>query len=131
MKKFYLLMCVLGTLFPLSFLVSWVAENGFQLDLLFSEIVNYKISAFAWADVLVSALVLIGFIVYEAKRIGMQTWWLAILATCCVGVSLGLPLFLYMRERHLETALSDKTVIVLKSITVTRIEINEACPKIK
>ncbi|MBD3374799.1 DUF2834 domain-containing protein [candidate division KSB1 bacterium] len=51
---------------------------------------------------MVSALVLVVFIVTESKRLGLKTIWLAIVATFTVGVSLGLPLFLYLRQRKLD-----------------------------
>jgi len=38
----------------------------------------------------------------EGKRIGLARRWLPIAASCLVGVSLGLPLFLYQRQVHLE-----------------------------
>jgi hypothetical protein len=40
----------------------------------------------------------------EGKRLGMRLLWLPILGLCTVGVSFGLPLFLYLRERALESA---------------------------
>jgi len=58
------------------------------------------ISAFDRADVLVSAVVLPGLIAHEGLRAGVRHWWIAIVATCSVGVSLGLPLFLWLRERR-------------------------------
>jgi hypothetical protein len=56
------------------------------------------LSLFAWADVLIAAIVLISFIRIEGNRQSMQNLWVPILATCTVGVSFGLPLFLLMRE---------------------------------
>ncbi|MEO1523167.1 MAG: DUF2834 domain-containing protein, partial [Cyanobacteria bacterium J06633_2] len=58
--------------------------------------------AFAWLDVIVSAIVLLGFIVTEGTRQGIRKLWISVLGTCTVGVSLGLPLFLLMREIHFE-----------------------------
>lgn len=101
LKRIYILMCILGTVLPMSILLSWIAEHGLDLLLLFEHIIKPKMGAFAWADVLVSAIVLIIFIMVEGNRIKMQKLWLPILATFCVGVSLGLPLFLLMRENHL------------------------------
>ncbi|PIE46750.1 MAG: hypothetical protein CSA42_06990 [Gammaproteobacteria bacterium] len=98
MKKFYLLMCVIGTLLPISIFISWINEYGLNLQLLFSAIVSNKIAAFAWADVVVSAVVLVVFILTEGKRKNIPNLWIPIVATFSVGVSLGLPLFLYMKE---------------------------------
>jgi hypothetical protein len=51
---------------------------------------------------LLSALAFTGFVLIEGKRIGLARHWLPIAASCLVGVSLGLPLFLYQRQVHLE-----------------------------
>ena len=102
MKQLYALLAVLGTLIPLAVFLPWLLEHGPDIPALLTEAVSTPIGLFAWLDVLVSALVLIGFILYEGKKIGMERLWLPILGTCCIGVSLGLPLFLYLREIHLE-----------------------------
>jgi hypothetical protein len=34
----------------------------------------------------------------ESQRIGLRRVWIPVVATLCVGVSLGLPVFLSMRE---------------------------------
>ena len=49
-----------------------------------------------------AAIVLLGFIIIESKRLHIKHWWVAVVGTCTVGVSLGLPLFLLLREIHLE-----------------------------
>jgi hypothetical protein len=53
-------------------------------------------------DVIVSAVVLFVFIFAEGKRLDMSNLWFPVVATLSVGVSLGLPLFLYMRQNQLE-----------------------------
>jgi len=45
---------------------------------------------------------LIGFIRAEGARLKMSRLWLPIVSVLFVGVSLGLPLFLYLRESELE-----------------------------
>ena len=96
---FYWVMCVLGTVLPYYFLIQWgVDHRGLDAGLMIQEIAASRMSSFAWADVLVSAVVLIHFIRVEGRRMSVPNIWLPILATCVVGVSLGLPLFLAMRE---------------------------------
>jgi hypothetical protein len=56
---------------------------------------------FGW-DVIVSSLVLWAFVFFEGRRVGVAGLWAPIAANLLVGVSLGLPLFLYMRERRRE-----------------------------
>lgn len=101
MVRFYGVMCVLGTVIPYGALVAWGIENG-GLDgaAMLAEIAQSRMSQFAWADVLVSAVVLITFIRREGRRASVSGLWLPIVGTCAVGVSLGLPLFLLMRERE-------------------------------
>ena len=53
-------------------------------------------------DVIVSAVVLVTFILSEGRRLDLSRLWLPILATLLVGVSLGFPLFLYTRQRTLD-----------------------------
>lgn len=103
MKYFYAALCILGLLLPYSVFVPWVMRNGIDIGLLLTEATSTSIGAFAWADVIVSALALIGFILFEGKRLRMKRLWLPILGTCTVGVSFGLPLFLLQRELHLTT----------------------------
>ncbi|MFN2622230.1 MAG: DUF2834 domain-containing protein [Chthoniobacterales bacterium] len=38
----------------------------------------------------------------EGARLGMRNIWLPIIGVCLVGVSLGLPLFLYLRQPYVE-----------------------------
>ncbi len=53
---------------------------------------------------MISAIVLLAFIVVEGRRLEIPFLWLPILATLGVGVSCGLPLFLLMRQARLERA---------------------------
>ena len=102
MVRFYSVMCVLGAALPYSALVGWGVEHGgLDVGAMLAEIANSRMSLFAWADVLVSAVVLIAFIRHEGRRASVTALWLPIAGTCVIGVSLGLPLFLLMREKEL------------------------------
>ncbi|PYE47899.1 DUF2834 domain-containing protein [Paenibacillus barcinonensis] len=102
MKYFYGVLSILGIGLPYMEFIPWISDNGFNLTLLLNEASQNGISAFAWLDVLVSAVVLIGFIIYEGKRIGINYRWIPVIGTLTVGVSLGLPLFLLLREIQME-----------------------------
>jgi len=47
-------------------------------------------------------VILIVFMRIESARLNIRRRWLPVLAVLTVGVSLGLPLFLYLRELTLE-----------------------------
>lgn len=100
LKTVYLVLCVVGAALPLWQLGPWLAANGLDVPLLFRQLFADRVGAFFGSDVVVSAVVLAVFVVAEGKRV--RRGWLALVATAAVGVSLGFPLFLYMRERELE-----------------------------
>lgn len=94
----YAALCLIGAALPFSQFGPWLSTNGLALPLLAQQAFGTPISAFAWLDVLVSAATLALFIVVEGRRRGVAHWWWALVGLCLVGVSLGLPLFLYLRE---------------------------------
>jgi hypothetical protein len=97
-RSLYLVLCVAGAVIPYLQLVPWVSEHGLNVRLMIQELFANRISAFFALDVIVSTVVLIVFVFVECARRRLRLWWLPILATLCVGVSLGLPLALYLRE---------------------------------
>ena len=101
-KNIYLILCILGAAIPYSQFVPWVMENGLQLGLLVRQLFANHISAFFGLDVLVSSVVLLVFMRVEGKVGRVRFRWLPIVGLCAVGVSLALPLFLYLRESALE-----------------------------
>ncbi|WP_394246886.1 DUF2834 domain-containing protein [Vibrio profundi] len=100
MAKFYLFMTFLGIFIPYGALIPWLIEHGLDLSALARDVTVNPISLFAWLDVFVAALVLIAFIVSDARKTATPYWWLAIVGTLGVGVSCGLPLYLYLKTRH-------------------------------
>jgi hypothetical protein len=101
-KKIYLTLAVLGAFCPYYYFIPFVYENGLDIVLFVDQLFVNKVSSFFGMDVIVSMLVLIAFVLFEGKRIGMRNLWVYIIATLTVGVSFGLPLFLYIRERYLQ-----------------------------
>ena len=101
-KNIYLLLCILGAAIPYSQFLPWVMQNGLHVGLLVRELFANRISAFFGLDVLVSSAVLLVFMRVEGRLLRMRFRWLPIVGLCAVGVSLALPLFLYLRERALE-----------------------------
>jgi hypothetical protein len=53
-------------------------------------------------DVIVSSIVLIWFIEGEGKRLRVRALWLPTVGTLIVGVSFGLPFFLFLRQMTLD-----------------------------
>jgi hypothetical protein len=100
MKPFYLLCAIAGAIIPYSQFVPWLAEHGPDARGFVAELFSTRIGAFFGLDVIISAAALLAFTLWEGRRQNMPMLWAPVAATCLVGVSCGLPLFLYMRERR-------------------------------
>jgi hypothetical protein len=101
-RHVYLSLSVLGFVIPYSQFVPWVFEHGLNVTLFFRDLFANRISAFFAVDVIVSAIVLIWFIQSEGKRLRVPLLWLPAAGTFIVGVSFGLPLFLFLRQMTLD-----------------------------
>jgi hypothetical protein len=101
-KSLYLVLCVAGTVLPYSQFVPFLREHGLDVGLFFEQLFSTWIGGFFGLDVIVSSVVLWVLVFTEGRRVGMRHLWAPIVANLAVGVSLGLPLFLYMREARLE-----------------------------
>ncbi len=102
----YLALALVGTLLPYSAFLPFLQEHGLDVRLLVEQLFANRIGAFFGWDVIVSSVVLWWFGATDGRRLGLKHRWAPIVGNLAVGVSLGLPLFLYMREKHLERRLS-------------------------
>ena len=101
-KSLYLGLCVVGTVLPYSQFIPFLREHGLDFRLFFEQLFSNWISGFFGMDVIVSSVVLWVLVFTEGRRVGVRRLWAPLAANLAVGVSLGLPLFLYMREARLE-----------------------------
>lgn len=97
----YLALAVWGAIHPMYYFVSWFQAEGYNLGLMVDAWhVNAASSGLVW-DLTIAAITLTVFIVVEV--VSRKNWigLIAILATFGIGVSCGLPLYLYLRTRDL------------------------------
>ena len=99
LKTVYLILCALGVALPYWQLAPWLAEHGLDLPLFCAQLFENRVGAFFGMDVLISAAALLVFASVEGRRTRVRGLWPVAGAVACVGVSLGLPLLLYLRER--------------------------------
>jgi hypothetical protein len=103
LRHLYLAFALVGLLLPYAQFLPWIMEHhAMNISPFIHDMFANQISAFFAVDVIVSAIVLFVFILDEGQRLGMRTLWLPVMATLLVGVSLGLPLFLYLRQIQLD-----------------------------
>jgi hypothetical protein len=98
----YLVLCILGTAMQYSQFVPFLLEHGLDVQLFVEQLFTNRISSFFGIDVIVSCLILWVFVFAEGTRLGIKNLWIYIASSLLGGVTLGLPLFLLMRQRKLE-----------------------------
>lgn len=103
-KHLYLSLCVIGTVLPYSQFLQFVREHGLDGRAFLGELFATHIGGFFGWDVIVSSVVLWIMVGVEGRRAGVRHRWAPLAANLAVGVSLALPLFLYMREARRELA---------------------------
>jgi len=93
-RSFLMLMCVVGVFVPYGALLPFVLEHGFDLPLLAQQMFASRVSAFFSLDVIISAIVLVVFIIGEIRWKPVRLAWVAVAGTLLLGVSFGLPFWL-------------------------------------
>jgi len=101
-KILYLGLSVVGAVVPLMAFLPFLRTHGLDVREFLVQLFGTPVSSFFGWDVIVSSLVLWVFVLVEGRRASMVRIWLPLAANLVVGVSLGLPLFLYLREARLE-----------------------------
>jgi hypothetical protein len=103
LRNLYLAFALIGIVLPYSQFIPWIAEHhALDMSLFTRDLVANRVSTFFGMDVIVSAIVLLIFIKAEGRRAGIPLVWLPIVGTLLIGVSFGLPLFLYLRQVQLD-----------------------------
>ena len=104
LKTVYLVLCFVGLVLCYWQFIPWLRDNGFHLRLFMQQLFANRVSGFFAMDVFVSALVLLVFMHGEGDRVPvpLALRWFCVVTLLLVGVSLALPLFLYLREISLE-----------------------------
>ncbi len=98
MKKFYLLLAIVGALFPYFYFTKFIVANGADLPAFITQLFcSYPASGFT-ADILISSLCFWLFVASEAKKGTVRSVWPFVVANVLVGLSFAFPLFLYCRQ---------------------------------
>ena len=104
MQWLYLVTAILGTILPLSQLIPFLTTYGLDIPLFFQQLFQNHVSGFFGMDVIVSSLALWLFVFSEGRKLRMSNLWLYVVCNVALGVSPALPLFLFFRERKINSA---------------------------
>ena len=97
LRMIYLALAVWGAIHPMYYFIQWFQENGWAIMAMVDAWhVNAATSGLVW-DLTIAAVALTVWIIAEVAT--RRNWGalIAIPATFCIGVSCGLPLYLFLR----------------------------------
>ncbi|MFT4783447.1 MAG: hypothetical protein ACI9IV_001185 [Paracoccaceae bacterium] len=98
-RMIYLALAIWGAIHPMYFFVSWFNANGWNLGgLIDSWYVNAGTEGLVW-DLTIAAISLTIWILVEVFSTKNWRGLVAVPAIFCIGVSCGLPLYLFLRSR--------------------------------
>jgi hypothetical protein len=100
LRMIYLGLAILGTILPMQYFLPWLAANEWSIMAMVDAWhANDASSGLVW-DLTIAAVTLTVWILVEG--IARRDWvsLLAIPAIYGIGVSCGLPLYLFLRSRH-------------------------------
>ncbi len=102
LRLIYLILTIIGTFVPLYFLFSWYGEDSFSIANMLSAWTANGASKALTSDLLISAAALYVFAITESIARRRYLPLLAIPATFLIGLSCGLPLYLFLRSKPLD-----------------------------
>ncbi len=98
-RKLYLALAVWGAIHPMFYFVQWFRAEGLNLGKMVDAWhANAASSGLVW-DLTIAAIALTVFIIAEVTSRRNWIGLIAIPATFGIGVSCGLPLYLYLRSK--------------------------------
>ena len=99
LRLMYLGLAVWGAVHPMAYFIAWFRVNGWDVPAMIAAWhVNDATSGLVW-DLTIAAIALT---VWIGAEVAVRRNWVALLAipaTFCIGVSCGLPLYLFLRTR--------------------------------
>lgn len=97
MRWVFAALALWGAVHPMYYFLAWFGENGFDLGgMVDAWHANAASSGLVW-DLTIAAVALTVWVLVEVVRHRHWAGLLAIPATFCIGVSCGLPLYLFLR----------------------------------
>jgi hypothetical protein len=102
-SNIYLALAVIGLIAPYLFFFEFFSANGLNIGLLVQQALINPVAIAFTVDLVISIIVFWIYMFSEANKLQMNNAGVYLLATLLVGLSFALPLFLYFRERKLES----------------------------
>ncbi|MBT8424412.1 MAG: DUF2834 domain-containing protein [Silicimonas sp.] len=102
LRMIYLGLAIWGAIHPMYYFVSYMRATGTGLSgLIDAWYVNASTTGLTW-DLTIAATALTVWVIAETRVRRNWSALVAIPATYCIGLSCGLPLYLFLRTRNLD-----------------------------
>ncbi len=99
MRWVFLALAIWGAVHPMYYFVGYMRDTGTGLSgLIDAWYVNASTHGLVW-DLTIAAIALTVWIIWETLRRRFWAGLIAIPATFCIGLSCGLPLYLFLRTK--------------------------------
>lgn len=95
------MLTVLGFLVPNAFVVTYFREHGVSPQTVagfFAEWTSSIPTRALTADLAITSVTFWSWSLWDARKKGVQNWWLVPFGTCSVGICFAAPLYLLLRE---------------------------------
>jgi hypothetical protein len=90
-------LAVWGAIHPMYYFITWFQANGYDIMAMVDAWhANAASSGLVW-DLTIAAIALTIWVIYETMQTRQYVRLIAIPATFCIGVSCGLPLYIFIR----------------------------------
>ena len=97
MRWLFAALAVWGAIHPMYYFVQWFQANGYDIMAMVDAWhANAASSGLVW-DLTIAAIALTVWVIYETLQTRQFISLIAIPATFCIGVSCGLPLYIFIR----------------------------------
>lgn len=100
MKKFYVILMVVGTILPWIFFGQFFGKEGVSFSLFAQALFANGAAGGATTDLLLSSLVFWGWSYQDAQKKQINHWWLVLPMTLSIGLCLALPYYLWRRHER-------------------------------
>lgn len=99
LRMLFLALAIWGSIHPMYYFISWFNASGYDLMAIVDAWhANDASSGLVW-DLTIAAVALTIWVFVESIQKKRYIGFLAIPATFCIGVSCGLPLYLFLRSK--------------------------------
>jgi len=99
-RHIYLALAVIGAILPCYHYWSFAQAHGNDLARFLTDVLVNDSSRLILMDMVMTAVAFFAFVALDGRRRKVKYAWISVAGVFLVGVSFGLPLYLYLRDKY-------------------------------